>query len=46
MYTLWVISENWVSTGQISKTLLFFLWVGGMEVVGRAGREGVRVLLG
>lgn len=43
MYTLRVISKNWVSTGQESKTLLFFKWVGGRVVVvwvgGGEGRE-------
>lgn len=42
MYTLRVISKNWVSTGQESKTLLFFKWVGGREVVGWVGGGGGR----
>lgn len=43
MHTLQVISENWVSAGQASKTLLFFKWVGGDEALGRAEEEGERV---
>lgn len=42
MHTLQVISENWVSAGQESKTLLFLQWVGGNEVhpwAGGGGRE-------
>lgn len=42
MYTLRVISKNWVSTGQESKTLLFFKWVGGRVVVVWVGRGGGR----
>lgn len=40
MHTLQVISENWVSAGQESKTLLFLKWVGGNEVLRWAGGGG------
>lgn len=46
IYTLWVISENWVIVGQESTTLLFFESVGGREEEMGKGRgcRGVKSL--